>query len=105
MRASDEKLAASLLDAGLITMSKVAERGYYNDFFSPLAAPSLQLMRDLDVVLGMVPSYEQKAKIQRIIERHKDGEFDATKEEAEEWAASAEGRETLSSLVVGKDEK
>lgn len=83
MRASDAKLAAALHEAGLPEHAKRAEEGWFNEYFGRFDAPLLTLVHDLVI-------YEKHD----LAERVRNGEFDATEEEANEWAASPEGRET-----------
>lgn len=85
MRASDAKLAAALREAGLPEHAKKAEQGYFNEYFGPLDCPQLTLIHDL-VLAGTKAA-------QALRERVMNGEFDATMEEADEWANSPEGRE------------
>jgi hypothetical protein len=91
MRASDAKLAAALREAGLDELAKRAERGYYNDFFSPLDMPALVLAADL----AKAGSKEALA----LRERHMAGEFDASKEESDEWAQGPEGQDAFRRLM------
>ena len=91
MRASDAKLAAALLDAGLIDLAKRAETGEFNEFFGPHATPELILAAEL----AEIGSAQALAMRVRLIE----GEFDAGKEESDEWAKSPEGRDAFSRLV------
>ena len=86
-----DHLAQELRKAGLDEMAGRAERGFYHDFMSPLDDPAIQLASELRVV--GTPEAEALRK------RHLNGEFDATTEESEEWAASAEGRETMAQLI------
>jgi hypothetical protein len=83
-------LAAELAKAGLHKMAMAAAAGYYHDFLSPLATPCLQLAADLAAV-GTLPALELR-------KRHLNGEFDATPEESDAWAASAEGQEVFNQL-------
>jgi hypothetical protein len=83
-------LAAELTKAGLPEMAAKAATGYYHDFLSPLDTPCLQLAADLAAV-GTPAAMALRA-------RHVNGEFDATKEESDDWAASSEGRKTLGLL-------
>jgi len=99
MRKSDSILVQAFLEAGLPTMAKLAGTGYYNDYFSPLEMPSTQLMADLHELFARVMSPNQKGRIQSMIARHLNGEFDATREESDEWAASSEGQETFAELM------
>ncbi len=87
-----DKLAGALREAGLEEMAKKAEAGYYHDFLSPLDAPCLQLMQDLREVSANNP------KVPELMRRHCNGEFDASKEESDEWAASLEGQDTFRRL-------
>ena len=82
-----DKLAQALAEAGLRDMAAMAAMGYYHDYLSPLALPGMQL--DADLQAAGTP--EARA----LQQRHYDGEFDASIEESDEWAASAEGQETL----------
>ncbi len=87
-------LAAELETAGLADMAKKAREGYYHDFLSPLDTPCLQLAEDLAAV-GTPAALALR-------ERHLDGEFDASIEESEAWAASPEGQAFLRRLEEGR---
>lgn len=84
-------LAAELRKAGLPMMATRAAEGWYHDFLSPLAAPCMQLASDLADV-GTPEALALRA-------RHLKGEFDASREESDRWAESAEGKEAFSVLV------
>jgi hypothetical protein len=73
--------------------------GYYHDFLSPLAMPELQLVADLRE-LARQPTTGSKAcaALEILVHRVIDGEFDASKEESDAWAASPEGQETFRQL-------
>lgn len=77
--------------AGLPEMAAKAATGYYHDFLSPLAAPCMQLAEDL-AKAGTPEALALRA-------RHLDGEFDATTEESDDWAASAEGKAAFAQLI------
>lgn len=77
-------LAAELEKAGLPEMAKKAADGLYHDFLSPLPMPTYQLA--IDLTLAATPA--ARTMHQRVM----DGEFDASKEEAADWAASPDGR-------------
>jgi hypothetical protein len=83
-------LAAELRKAGLSEMADKAATGYYHDFLSPLATPCIQLADDLTTV-GTDAAMALR-------ERHLNGEFDATKEESDNWAKSADGQAAFSQL-------
>jgi len=86
-----DKLAQALTEAGLHDMAVMAAQGYYHDFLSPLDLPGMQLDADLQVV------GTPEARALQL--RHYDGEFDASIEESDEWAKSAEGQETLRRIL------
>lgn len=86
-----DKLAAALRDIDLQEMADKAAAGYYHDFLSELDLPTIALVKDLERV-GTTPALQLR---KRVLE----GEFDATKEEADAWAESPEGQETLSQLL------
>jgi hypothetical protein len=87
-------LAAALTEAGLPDMAAKAAEGHYHDFLSPLDLPELQLAADL-ALAGTPAAWALR---ERVI----NGDFDASREESEEWAASPEGQETMAELTRGK---
>jgi len=86
-----ERLYRILVARGLREMAAKAKTGYYDDFRSPLATPIVQLVVDLT-----------RAGHLDLAERAKEGEFDATKEEADAWAKSPEGQILMQKLKSGK---
>jgi hypothetical protein len=87
-----EKLAKALEAVNAPTdMIQRARDGYYDDYKSPLAMPELQLLSDARA-LGL------ETIAQGVI----NGEWDATKEESDEWAASPEGQAAFSELIKPK---
>ena len=88
--ATSDKLADALMAADApADMVIRARAGHYDDYKSSLATPYIQLVLDASGV-GLVD----------IAERARNGEWDAQKWESDEWAASAEGQETLAALPV-----
>lgn len=88
---TNEKLARVLEarnNPALKGMVKLARKGYFHDFESPLVMPDLKL-REMLLKRGEV----------RLAERVVEGDFDATKEEADAWAQSPEGLETFSKMI------
>jgi hypothetical protein len=85
-------LADELRKAGLPEMADKAAQGYYHDFLSPLAAPELQLLQDLQAA-GTPAALA-------LAERHMKGEFDASKQETYDWAKSPDGQATFGRLVT-----
>lgn len=94
MRASDAKLAAALREAGLPDMAARAEQGEWNDFFGKHGLPQLALIAELKEV--------DTSAARIVIDRVCNGDFDAGKEESDEWAASPEGQEAFGKLTEGK---
>ena len=92
MEPTTEKLARALEEASApSSMVQRARAGLYDDYKSELAMPIMQLVEDC-----------RKHNLSRIAKRAKDGEFDATREEADEWAASEEGQQTIRDLLGGR---
>jgi hypothetical protein len=89
-----DMLADELMKIGQQEMSKKAREGYYHDFLSPLDLPELTLMKHLAVV-GTPEALALRTRVMN-------GEFDASKEESDEWAKSPEGQETFGKLLRGK---
>jgi hypothetical protein len=80
--ATARKLARILGKAGCPPeMVRRAREGYYDDFRSELTYPITQLFKDLI-----------EAGQPELADRAKQGEFDGTREEAQAWAKSPEGR-------------
>lgn len=86
-------LARELRKAGLEYMAREAEGGYYHDYLSPLATPCIQLATDLKEA--------GTPQALALLERHLNGEFDATKEEGDEWMDTEDGKQTLAHLPPG----
>lgn len=83
-------LAEELTKAGLPEMAKKAAEGYYHDFLSPLATPCLQLAEDL--------ASAGTAQAMALRSRHLNGEFDASKEESDDWAGGPDGQAAFGQL-------
>lgn len=95
---STERLKAALLelpesqDRDLILQRAAAN--IYHDFKSDFPAPKRLLVKHLrDAGLNALAS--------RVIE----GEFDQTKEEADEWSKTPEGKETLQAIGLLDEDK
>jgi hypothetical protein len=91
MRQSDAKLAEALREIGLLEMADRAERSFYNDYFSPMDLPIMALAAEL----AMAGTSGALALRARVIA----GEFDATKDESDEWSKSSEGQDTFRRLM------
>ena len=94
-----DKLAAALREVGLDEMADKAASGFYHDFLSPLDLPEMQLVSDLGVAAVAPQSRERTAAIDALRNRVINGEFDASPEEGEEWAASPEGQAVFRKLI------
>jgi hypothetical protein len=81
-------------------MVERARTGYYHDFMSPLDFPETQLVADLRAVAANRSlARSDRQEIERLAQRVIAGEFDASKEESDAWAASPKGQETFGSLL------
>ena len=90
-----EKLARALEelnDPALEPLIKRAREGYYDDYKTTIPTPLVQLAQDITVM-----------DHPKFVERIKDGEFDATKEESDAWAKSEEGQAAFRSIMKGAD--
>jgi hypothetical protein len=66
-----------------------AKRNKYHDYLSDDAMNSITLVRHL-----------VRAGYEDLAENAKQGKYDATKEESDEWAKSPEGRETFATIEL-----
>jgi hypothetical protein len=98
MTHSKDRLAEALRAVGLDTMAREAASGYYHDFLSPLDTPALQLVNNL-MQAAMLRDNNQA--ILALRERVIMGDFDASQEEGDEWAASPEGQAAFRRLMPG----
>ena len=94
-----DKLAAALREVGLDDMATKAAEGYYHDFLSPLDFPEMQLEADLRAERDKQGQDMQRFhQIEALRQRHLNGDFDASTEESDEWAASPEGQDAFNQL-------
>ena len=91
MTHTKDMLAEELRKIGLPAMADMAATGFYHDFLSPLDLPEMQLCANL----AAIKTPAALALRQRVI----NGEFDASQEESDAWAASPDGIETMRKLV------
>jgi hypothetical protein len=94
-----DRLAAALRELKLDIMAKRAERGYYHEFLSPLDLAEVALVNDPGHMANRRP--HQRTEILAFRKRVMNGEFDATKEEGDAWAASREGQDAMRRLAEG----
>lgn len=98
---TSQRLADALRKAGFEDLAKKAEADLYHDYLSPDAMAATALDRDL------VHKIETSTGVQRtaatfLRERHHSGDFDASTEESDEWATSAEGQAAFRGLMRGQ---
>ena len=92
MKPTTERLAEALeADGAPDEMIERARTGYYDDFKSRLAMPIMQLVADC-----------RHEGLHAIAKFAMEGEFDSTRDEAEEWARSEEGTVVRSELLGKK---
>ena len=99
MAHTKDKLAAALREVELAAMARKAEEGYYHDFLSPLATPEMALVADL---ARAATGYTNREAIYALRTRVIDGEFDASSDESDAWAASPEGQDAFNRLIGRK---
>jgi hypothetical protein len=98
VRPSDHKLYEALRAADLPDLAERAKAGEWNDFFGRHDAPQHHLIAQLE---KRIPRRQDPETIQGVIQQVIDGEFDGTKAEADEWAASEEGQAIFRELMGG----
>jgi hypothetical protein len=82
---AQRKLVSALILRGAPPlMIEHAKKGMFDDYKSPYAAPCIMLVEAC-----------RAAGMSDMAKRAMNGEFDGTKADAEAWAASPEGRETM----------
>lgn len=90
-RPTTERLAEAMSAAGCPDrLVSNARAGQYDDYKSPLPFPIHQLVSDL-----------REAGQHELAQRAIDGEFDATREEADAWAQSPDGQQAFRELFGG----
>jgi hypothetical protein len=90
---------------GLPDMARRAREGHFDDFFAPAeVADGMEILRLYNELRGklQVVRKSQRPRIKHVMEAVKTGEFDATKEESDRWAASKDGQDTMRALVEGR---
>ena len=96
---TSQKLADVLRAAGFDDLAQRAEQDEFHDFLSDHALPEMQLAAELADLVGSAKEEKQRLAAHMIRQRVIDGDFDASNEESEEWAASPEGRSAFTELV------
>lgn len=79
-----------------------ARDGYYHDFLSPLDTPVMQLIADLRELADRPATPRTSRPLLRALAKAvTDGQYDASKEESDEWVRSPEGQETMAAALAG----
>jgi hypothetical protein len=95
-----DKLAEALREVGLDAMADKAATGYYHDYLSPLDMPEMVLVTQLNVeAIGQEANPDRQRAIYELRDRVIHGDFDASAEESEAWAASSEGQDAMRRLL------
>lgn len=97
MTHTKDRLADELQKLGLDEMSAKARTGHYDDFLSTLDTPIIQLVNDLEDAARA--RLDRSARIRDLRRRAINGDFDATKEESDTWAASPDGQAAFAKLI------
>lgn len=104
MRQSDQILHDALMEAGFDELAGRAAASEWNDYFG--VHDGMELTHLVSVLHRESSRPEngpvKRAAAKRLIERVKEGDFDGTREEADEWAQSPEGKATFGKLVGGE---
>src|SRR5262245_7856860 len=103
--ATSQKLADALRAGGLEELARRAEADEFHDFLSPHATPEMELAAELSrasVEADLAHDHAKAVAATDIRGRVINGEFDASKEESDAWAASPEGQAAFAELVRGK---
>jgi hypothetical protein len=95
---TSQKLADALRNAGLFRLADRAMTDEFHDFLSPHATPTMILAQELANIIGTERAQFGIAA-RNIRQRVIDGDFDASDEEADEWASSNEAHSIFKRLV------
>lgn len=98
---TSENLAKVLEGVGLTDLAAKARADQYHDYLSPDAMCSVALERDIRYARDNCSDPILKHLIEQIRQRHLNGDFDASLEESDEWAASPEGQAAFQALIGG----
>jgi hypothetical protein len=81
-------------------MIERARTGHYHDYLSPLDFPEMQLVADLKELAARPGTPRNSRPMLRDLAKAViNGQYDASKAEADEWGRSAEGRETMAAFT------
>jgi hypothetical protein len=88
------KLSRALEAANLPELAKRASTGEFHDYLSPHPFPEMLLLDELKIAAnkGSLPALA-------LIQRHMNGEFDASYAESQQWADSPDGQAAFAKLL------
>jgi|SRR5262245_54045446 len=99
---TSQKLADALRSAGFEDIAVRAEADEFHDYKSPHALPNMTLESILRGIMHGAKDEKTQMAAHNLRLRLIDGEFDASKEEGEAWAASPEGQAAFRALHEGE---
>lgn len=99
---TSEMLAQVLEGVGLHGMATKARLDMYHDFLSDDAMCAITLERELREARDSCADPIMARLIEQVRQQHLNGDFDASKEESDEWARGPEGQAAFNALIRGK---
>jgi hypothetical protein len=100
---TSENLATILEAVGLVEMAALARADQFHDYKSELEFPEMELDRMLAEAADAASDPILRSLIVGIRNRHWAGDFDASSEESDAWAASEAGQETFRQFFEKKE--
>jgi hypothetical protein len=97
---TSQRLADALRAAGFDGFAKRAEADEFHDFLANAPLPQMVLADELASIVRNV-NLEERVRLaaHHIRDRLINGEFDASEEEGDEWAASEDGRAAFAEFL------
>jgi hypothetical protein len=99
---TSQHLADTLRSAGFEELARRAEADEFHDFLSDHELPETMLDNELVKLIKGASSERERLAATNIRMRHHEGEFDASKEESDEWAESPDGQDAFRRLIKGE---
>lgn len=99
---TSEMLAQVLEGVGLHGMAAKARLDMYHDYLSDDAMCAITLERELREARDSCADPIMARLIEAIRQQHLNGDFDASKEESDDWAKSDEGQAAFQALVEAR---
>lgn len=98
---TSQYLADVLRAAGFEALAVRAETDEFHDYLSSHALPETRLDQELVALMKDAKTKRERIAATAIRGRHHQGEFDASKEESDKWAESADGQAAFDMLLKG----